>query len=725
MTVYYSANVFTGKVTSYDEIITEGALDLVAPSGEDLVIKMGDAIAGNKVSFVDSAGVEVAWIDSDGGASFAGGGADFFADDIPIKFGNVTGTPDASIEWDTASAPNCLLTTSPFNVLSGDYKQIQGATDMMYLDARSTPHTFTAGILDIDLTTATTNNKGIDVDVVTTATTGIQTYGQLITVVDHAVVTATDQYIYGHSIGITKDGADTSTDHCYVTGQHVQITNSGATDAGSKTTKGLDLYVTGDSAGTSIAYGAYSYVQSADTNYGYYTSSQGGSLNYGLYAVAASQVTQTSYGIYATSAGGGTNYAAYLEGPVAGITTLDIDSMASNWTNAGRTIADLGTVSAGAIADVALSAGAQSVIAAGPCDVDANLSVAAQAAISASHAQNTDTGTTAATFALDGDLTLANSAARSITVPTQGIADANGVGLTIAADAAGSGGAGVHNGGIVQIYGGAKAGAGTDGYVKIGHSAGTPTHLSSDDDLYVNGRLEVDGLCYLDSNVTIGNDLTCGNGIYAYLSSYIGAYADDGMHIAPYVNSNLIYGHYDWRSKDYDHSGASTNPTVFIHSAVDPDLSNNQWVSITHDQEGAVISTGVNVGTGSAPTTDDNYIMFSPRGAEQMRLHGTGRLSIKALSVDVEAVTASVDTSRDSYYFGCDTAGADTITIKSLDCVDGRILVIKDEGGNASAQNIVIATEGAETIDGAASLTLSVDYDAVTLIARNSNWWII
>jgi hypothetical protein len=95
------------------------------------------------------------------------------------------------------------------------------------------------------------------------------------------------------------------------------------------------------------------------------------------------------------------------------------------------------------------------------------------------------------------------------------------------------------------------------------------------------------------------------------------------------------------------------------------------------------------------------------------------------LIVPTEAVTANVDTDSEAMYFGCDTVGADTIEIQTEDIIDGRVFIIKDEGGNAAAQNITITTEGAETIDGAASEAITADYDSRTLIARNGNLFII
>ena len=78
---------------------------------------------------------------------------------------------------------------------------------------------------------------------------------------------------------------------------------------------------------------------------------------------------------------------------------------------------------------------------------------------------------------------------------------------------------------------------------------------------------------------------------------------------------------------DHDHA-ATTNPTLFIHSDLNPDTSNNQWGSFTHDQENFIITTGVNVGTGSGATTDENAIVLAPRGSEGVRVSGAGYLQL-------------------------------------------------------------------------------------------------
>lgn len=54
----------------------------------------------------------------------------------------------------------------------------------------------------------------------------------------------------------------------------------------------------------------------------------------------------------------------------------------------------------------------------------------------------------------------------------------------------------------------------------------------------------------------------------------------------------------------------------------------------------------------------------------------------------------------------------------------GRIFIIKDEGGNADPNTIIIDGNGAETIDGAANFSMNVDKMAVALYCTGTAWFI-
>lgn len=175
------------------------------------------------------------------------------------------------------------------------------------------------------------------------------------------------------------------------------------------------------------------------------------------------------------------------------------------------------------------------------------------------------------------------------------------------------------------------------GYTVIGDAAATSHTFNTNDDLFVTGRLEVDGTTFLDETLRITK-----NG-----DSFIACNVSGGGFVAGFntnttlnqmvlfldtdMGRQLILGNLNYRLNDFDHANQS-NPTLFIHSLTDPDVSNNQWGSIAHDQVGLVINTGANIGAGTGATTIDNYISLSTRGTEAMRITGSGDIGINQAS---------------------------------------------------------------------------------------------
>lgn len=140
----------------------------------------------------------------------------------------------------------------------------------------------------------------------------------------------------------------------------------------------------------------------------------------------------------------------------------------------------------------------------------------------------------------------------------------------------------------------------TGDYVRIGDGSTTALSLSSNNDLLVTGKLEVAGTAYTVEQTI--NTNAGGNGIVIQVGGLqqgaITARNDDGIYIAPRhedgrANNNIIITKYGNIGKNHDHSTASTNPTLYIHSATDPDTNNTQWLSLTHNQTDGVITTGL------------------------------------------------------------------------------------------------------------------------------------
>lgn len=73
-------------------------------------------------------------------------------------------------------------------------------------------------------------------------------------------------------------------------------------------------------------------------------------------------------------------------------------------------------------------------------------------------------------------------------------------------------------------------------------------------------------------------------------------------------------------------------------------------------------------------------------------------------------------------FFNCLTGDA-ILNIRTADSTAGRILWIKHKSG--VTPNITIETEGGELIDGASTVTLTIDDAACTLICDGNNWSIL
>ena len=91
----------------------------------------------------------------------------------------------------------------------------------------------------------------------------------------------------------------------------------------------------------------------------------------------------------------------------------------------------------------------------------------------------------------------------------------------------------------------------------------------------------------------------------------------------------------------------------------------------------------------------------------------------------VTTATYSILASDNIIHSTYSATGAVTITLPTAQLVSGRIITIKDAGGLAGTNNITIATEGAEKIDGLDTLVISNNYNSVTLYSDGTNWFAI
>lgn len=153
---------------------------------------------------------------------------------------------------------------------AGDVEFRPGATENVYINGVSTAQTQTSGLLQIDATTSTDAYFGQKIDVTNTATSGQATTGLSVALRNQVVVTATNQSMYGAEFSVTKSGADTNANAVNARGINSQAQITGSTDTGTRTSMGGYFSGTGDTAGTSTAYGIFATATGADTNYAGY-----------------------------------------------------------------------------------------------------------------------------------------------------------------------------------------------------------------------------------------------------------------------------------------------------------------------------------------------------------------------------------------------------------------------------------------------------------------------
>ena len=164
------------------------------------------------------------------------------------------------------------------------------------------------------------------------------------------------------------------------------------------------------------------------------------------------------------------------------------------------------------------------------------------------------------------------------------------------------------------------------------------------------------------------------------------------IHLDDGGGNQLILSNTNNLAQNFDHA-VQTNPTYFIQSDLNPTTSNNQWGSLHHDQEDFVITTGANIGTGTAPTTDNNDIIFSPQGTEKFRVQGLGGVVYNPSSAQaITAVGDAVLANAAMVVLNPDADYTLTSTPTIADGITGQILYITS--GNGEANTVSVQDQG-------------------------------
>jgi len=114
----------------------------------------------------------------------------------------------------------------------------------------------------------------------------------------------------------------------------------------------------------------------------------------------------------------------------------------------------------------------------------------------------------------------------------------------------------------------------------------------------------------------------------------------------------------------------------------------------------------------------------APSGSLNLSGSGAGN-SWNNQQVTTTGTTATIGI-NDTFSLGDTTSNVIAYTLPPVvDVYINTVYYIIDSGGNANTNNITINTDGAETINGSASYTISSDYGKNWHLSNGTNWFIV
>lgn len=119
-------------------------------------------------------------------------------------------------------------------------------------------------------------------------------------------------------------------------------------------------------------------------------------------------------------------------------------------------------------------------------------------------------------------------------------------------------------------------------------------------------------------------------------------------------------------------------------------------------------------------TSGDRFLIGTTTDNNTDKLQVNGSISATGMKQNYVTKTGAYTASDADYVIDC-TSGTFTVTLPASSGRTGRILIIKNSG----AGTITVDGNASETIDGAATYSLSVQYATVQIMCDGTNWKII
>jgi hypothetical protein len=133
----------------------------------------------------------------------------------------------------------------------------------------------------------------------------------------------------------------------------------------------------------------------------------------------------------------------------------------------------------------------------------------------------------------------------------------------------------------------------------------------------------------------------------------------------------------------------------------------------------AILDRMARITENGGPVTREFQILWSALRRELATLQAvnTGRVASRTATASTSAVMGDYLILADA------TAGAVTVTLPPVGESIGALIVVKKS--DASANAVTVDANGSETIDGATTVALTAQYDAVTVVSNGVEWWIV
>jgi hypothetical protein len=241
----------------------------------------------------------------------------------------------------------------------------------------------------------------------------------------------------------------------------------------------------------------------------------------------------------------------------------------------------------------------------------------------------------------------------------------------------------------------------TTGYRNVAFGAGSMQANTTGFENMAIGHLSLTSSTTGSKNVAIGaismTNLTSGSSNIAFGKD--AAIKISGGANLTTANQSIFIGEDTRPSAD-----ANTNEMVFGHTAI------GQGSNTVTLGNSSITKTFLR-GNTMVNTTTDN-------GVDELQVNG----SISGIGFKQAYVTktGAYTATNDDYVIDC-TSGTFTVTLPASSGRTGRILIIKNSG----AGTITVDGNASETIDGAATYAISVQYGTVQIMSDGTNWKII